>query len=92
MRLPGDLHPPAIHRMTRISWIKPRLLLCALQYFVLLIWNGAFEVDKSGPSLTWAKDIHFASVDKQTSSRVDKGIVVDIRKNTNHSTTRKDLL
>ena len=92
MRLARDLHPPAIDRMTRISWIKPRLLLCALYFFVLLIWNGAFEMDKSGRSLTGAKYIHFASVDKQTPSRVDEGILVDIRKNTNHPATRKYLL
>ena len=92
MRLAGDLHPPVIDRMTRISWIKPCLLLCASEFFVLRIWNGAFEMDKSGWSLTWAEYIHFASVDKQTPSRVDEGIIVDIRKNTNHSTIRKDLL
>ena len=89
MRLAGDLHPPAIDRMTRISWIKPRLLLCALGYCVLLIWNGAFEMDKSGRSL---KYIHFANVDKQTPSRVDEGIIVDIRKNINHPATHKYLL
>lgn len=43
-------------------------------------------------SLTGAKDIHFASVDKQTSTRVDEGIFVDIRKNTNRFATRKYLL
>ena len=30
-------------------------------------------------SLTGAKDIHFASVDKQTPARVDEGIFVDIK-------------
>ena len=88
MRLAENLHPPVIDRMARISWIKPRLLLCALDFYVLLVWNGAFEMDKSVRSLTWAEDIHFASVDKQTTSRVNEGIFVDIRNNTNHPATR----
>ena len=74
--------------LARISWIKPRLLLCALEFYVLLVWNGAFEMDKSVRSLTRADDIHFAIVDKQTPSRVDEGIFVDIRNNTNHTATR----
>lgn len=43
-------------------------------------------------SLTGAKDIHFTCVDKQTPSRVDEGIFVDIKNNTNHLATRKYLL
>ena len=78
--------------MTRTSWIKPRLLLCALEFCVLLIWNGAFEMDKSGRSLTGGKYIHFATVDKQTPSRVDEAIIVDITKNTNHPANRKYFL
>lgn len=61
--------------MTRISRIKPRLLIARWSCLQASIWNGAFKMDGSGRSLVWAKCLHVASVDKQTPSRVHEGIV-----------------